>query len=210
MAERPWFGELLVWRRATDVPGWSTVYRGREHTIVKLARRDAEAHGGGTKRGWHFTDHPDDTPGATNLGPGLGPVLPFARVLAEAWLVAPEQDRWPGAHAPSLISTLGGGGSGFVTTDGRTMTAFPVPWEKYIEIRDHTGTTVGKVAPLLRPWFTGDGSDGTVDVEWNGAVDVEWIGKVDGTPPTLLQAQPTYHEILRVFGEALARRDGRA
>lgn len=178
-----------MWRRADDGVGWSTTHRSRKHTIVKLARRDAEMHGGGTKPGWHFTEHPDDTPGATNLGPGLGRRLPFARVLAEAWLIAPERDRSPAAHAPSLITTLSGGGAAFVDAAGRALSAYPVPWERYIEIRDRADEPVGRVAP----WFR-SGVD--------GLLGVEWIGKVDGTPPTLLQAQPTYHDILRVFGEA--------
>lgn len=190
MAERRWFGEALWWGRDN---GTSYVaHAGRRHPLVRVTVAEAHAYGNGTRAGWHLGGHPGQR-GDGVLGPWLGKFVRHARALAEAWVLAPESDRDPAMYAPSLITTLMEGGTVFVDAAGRSLSAYPVAWEKHIEIRDRRNDAVGRVIP----WFQ-YGDDGDV-------AELQWIGKVG---QAVLTAQPSFHASCAEIGRVLAAGGG--
>ncbi len=188
MAERRWFGQALWWGREQGT--WYVARGRRRFPLVRVTATEAEAYGNGTRPGWHFAEHPEQ-PGHGELGPWLGRIIRHGRALAEAWLLAPAGDRDSCVFAPSLINTLSGGGAAFVAADGQALSAWPMPWEARIEIRDRRSDAVGWVGP----WFHYD--DGEVSA-------VQWTGQVQ------LAAHESFHDICAELGRVLAGGDGRA
>ncbi|ANZ35557.1 hypothetical protein BBK82_05135 [Lentzea guizhouensis] len=185
MAERLWFGQALRWSRESGF--WYAVGRARRrHAIVRITATEAKSYGHKFPAGWYLAEHPD-SPGGGELGPRLGHDFRRAKEAAEVWLLAPAADRLSGECAPGLLTTVQIGATTFVAADGRSLSAWPVPWEACIEIRDDAGTEVGRVAP----WFQYE--DGEVSA-------LQWIARAAATR---LAPQPTYHAAVRAVGHEL-------
>lgn len=162
-----WFGAALRWER-NDAGLWTTVYRGRSHSVVKLtSARAAEAL---SPPGWYFTEQPRAEvvyPG--RYGRMLGPIKQRALVVAEAVLIVDPADQEHGEHAPGLLGCLGGG-STFAAFDGRTVTCQMVWGKGELVLLDLSGQQrkaleIGRIRPELR--LAGTRPDQGVLVDWH-------------------------------------------
>ncbi len=168
-----WFGNLLDWQREPDTGDHVTWHKGQSRRITKLTRRQAEEQR--THPGWHlfWPDEEDGRPG--DLGPDVGPTLPYAYQMAEAWIVCPYDDMM---SYPKLWLAIGGGGVGW----GEHGAIYPRPGRGELALRRKDADVC-----VIRPVWSGEGAMTEV-MRWEAfwpageplAAGVTWRDLIDG------------------------------
>lgn len=156
-----WFGNLLDWRYDPQVDMHCAWHNDRTYHLTKLTRRDADAHR--THPGWHLW-YPDPHPdGWHGLGVDVGGNLPWAKRMAEAWIICPYDEMM---NYPKLHLAVSGAGllyDGLVIWPNDAWAQFDVHRDR-IDVPGTRGEFVGEIIPHF------DGPAGTVTVRWHISV----------------------------------------